>query len=249
MTYENNNDFSPNTYARVAGVLYLLIIVCGLFSELFVRSRLIVPEDAMHTAVNIMANDALFRVGFMSDLIMLLCDIALAVVFYALLKPVSQTLALGAAFLRIAMDATLGINLLNHFYALLLLSGESYLAAFDANQINALVSLYLEAHSIGYAIGLTFFAFHCLVLGYLFYKSSYFPKVFGILLVLASFSYLIDSCAIFIFPKYETTDYAFIMFPALITELSICLWLLIKGVSTEKTGCLSKPRLSVPGSA
>ncbi len=233
MTHENTTEFSPKTYARVAGFLYLLIIICGLFSELYVRSSLIVTGNATLTATNIMANDGLFRIGFISDLMMLLCDIALAVVFYALLKPVNQTLALGAALSRMAMDATLGINLLNHFFALILLGGAEYLTAFDSNQIHALVSLFLDAHGTGYAIGLTFFAFHCIVLSYLFYRSDYFPKALGVLLAFASVSYLVDCFAIFLFPGYETADYPFIMLPALIAEVSLCLWLLLKGVRTQ----------------
>lgn len=241
MIEENSKDLSPKAYARVAGVLYLMIIICGLFSELYVRSRLIIPGNATLTASNIIANESLFRIGFISDLTMLLCDLALAVVLYTLLKSVNHTVALGAAFLRLAMDAILGINLLNHFYALLLLSGTGYLSAFDVNQIHGLVSLFLDAHSTGYAIGLTFFAFHCLVLGYLFYKSEHFPKVFGILLLLASISYLVDCLGHFLFPGYETADYFIIMLPALITEISLCLFLLTKGIGKSVSNRIVNP--------
>ncbi len=86
--------------ARVAGFLYLTIIIAGIFAEFFVRQSLIVPGDATATANNIMASEGLFRIGIASDLIMIMCDVALALAFYALLKPVSNSLSLLAAFFR-----------------------------------------------------------------------------------------------------------------------------------------------------
>ncbi len=229
MTSFLSSTFSHKTLARTGGILYLSIIVCGLFTEFFVRSNLVVSGDATATASNIMANQGLFRIGFVSDLAMILCDLALALVLYVLLKPVSHGLALGAAFTRLAMDATLGINLLNHFQALLLLSGANYLMAFNTEQLYALVSLSLDVHSVGYAIGLTFFAFHCLILAYLLYKSEYFPKTLGVLLGLAFVSYLVDSLAKFLVPGYDTANFPLLMLPALVAEVSFCLWLLVKG--------------------
>lgn len=220
---------STPTLARLGGLFYLAIIVCGLFTELYVRSELVTIGNASVTANNILANQGLFRLGFVSDLLMLLFDLALALVLYTLLKPVNHTLALCAAFTRLAMDAILATNLLNHFQALLLLSGADYLAVFSETQLHALVSLSMEAHSVGYAIGLVFFAVHCLILSFLLYRSDLFPKIFGILMVLAGISYLVDSMAKFLLPGYDTTDYVFIMIPALIAEVSFCLWLLIKG--------------------
>lgn len=235
MTLTNDLILSPKALARTAGLLYLIIIVSGLFSEFYVRSSLVVPGDAVTSAGNIMANQELFRLGFVSDLVMLLCDLALALVFYHLLKPVSHTFALAAAFTRLAMDATLGLNLLNHFQPLLLLSGAEYLNAFNTEQLYALVSLSLETHSIGYAIGLVFFAFHCLILGFLFYKSEYFPKILGVMLCFAFLSYLVDSMAKFIIPEYDTANFPIIMLPALIAEVSLCLWLLIKGTQNSES--------------
>jgi len=234
MNLTENQSLSPVHLARTAGILYLLIIICGLFSEVYVRSSLIVQGDAALTANNIITNELLFRIGFISDMTMLLCDLAIAIIFYVLLKPVSHTLALGAAFLRLIMDAILAVNLLNHFSSLLLLSGDNYLSAFDENQINSLIYLSLESHSIGYAIGLTFFAFHCLLLGYLIYRSDYFPKIIGAMLSIASISYLTDSVATFLFAGYETENYAIIMLPALLAELSLCLWLLFIGVKQSQ---------------
>ena len=223
--------------ARIAGVLYLTIIIAGIFAEFFVRQSLIVPGDATATANNIMASEGLFRVGIAGDLIMIMCDVALALIFYVLLKPVSNALSLLAAFFRLAQAAILGINLLNLFFVLQLLSGADYLTVFGADQLHALVLLFLNGHSIGYSIGLVLFGLSLFVLGYLVFKSGYFPRILGVLLIIASLGYLIDSFASFLLPTYEAYEATFalvVFLPAFIGELSMCLWLLVKGVNVQR---------------
>jgi hypothetical protein len=227
---------SNKKIARVAGFLYLIIIVCAGFSEGYVRSNLIVPGDATATANNIVASEWLFRVGFVSDLIAFLSDLVVSVLFYVLLKPVSKTLSLIAASLRLlAHPAIASINLLNHFIALLLVSGAEYLTVFETDQLHALVLLFLNAHTYGYLIGGAFFGLHCFVLGYLLFKSDLFPGILGILLVLASLGYLIESFGNFLFPNYEEVFVWIVAVPAVIAELSLCLWLLLKGVKAQQT--------------
>jgi len=225
-------EISQQKAARIAGILYLLIIIAGIFAEFFVRSSLIVPGDAEATASNIIASEGLFRIGIASDFIMIMSDVALALVFYVLFKPVSNALALLAAFFRLAQAVALGINLLNLFFVLLLLSGADHLTVYSQDQLNAQVLLFLDAHSIGYSIALVFFGFSLLVLGYLVFKSGYFPKILGILLLVASLGYLIDSFANFLMSNYEAYEAIFtvvVFVPAFIAELALCLWLLIKG--------------------
>jgi hypothetical protein len=225
-------DISLSKAARAAGVLYLTIIVMGIFAEFFVRSSLIVAGDATATANNIMVSEGLFRLGIAGDLIMILCDVALALLFYVLLKPVNKSLSLLAAFFRLTQAAVLGVNLLNLLFVLQLLSGADYLAAFSAEQLYALVLQFLDAHGIGYSIGLVFFGIQCAVLGYLICKSDYIPRILGILLILASAGYLTDSFAKFLLSEYQNyeTLFALVVFlPAFIAELSLCLWLIIKG--------------------
>jgi len=228
---------SNNKIARVAGLLYLTIIISGIFAEFFVRSSLIVSGDAMATANNIMASERLFRLGIAGDLIMIICDVGLALIFYVLLKSVSNSLSMLAAFFRLAQATVLGINLLNLFFVLKLLSSADYLSVFGTEQLHALVLLFLDAHSSGYSIGLVFFGIHCFILGYLIFKSGYFPRILGVLLIFASLGYLIDSFANFLSPNYENyeTIFALVVFtPALIAELSLCLWLLLKGVKAPE---------------
>lgn len=228
-------ETSPLVHARAAGILYLSIIVCGLFSELYVRSRLIVSGDAMATATNILASEGLFRVGFASDVVMVLSDVALAIVLYVLLRPVSRTLSLIAASLRLVQSAILGMNLLNLLVALLVLGSVGSMAAFEAGQRQALALLFLDAHKQGYDLGLIFFGVQCLVLGYLLYRSDYVPRILAILMVLAGVAYLVGSFTLFLFPAHvEAVSPVYGV--CVVAELSLGLWLLIKGVRVTARG-------------
>lgn len=221
--------------ARLAGVLYLIIIICAGFSQGYVRSQVIEPGDAVATADNIAASEGLFRLGFVTDLIAFMADAIVAILLYVLLRPVSKTLSLVAASLRLlAHPAIAGINLLNHLAAVLLLSGADYLAALPADQLNALVMFFLEAHRNGYLIAGAFFGLHCLFLGWLIFKAGYFPKILGILLVAAALGYLIESFGNFLSPHHEEVLAWIVAVPATIAELSLCLWLLIKGINVQK---------------
>ncbi|NDJ87351.1 MAG: DUF4386 domain-containing protein [Chloroflexi bacterium] len=222
--------------ARIAGVLYIIIIVAGMFAGGFVRPELLVKGDVAATAENIIASEGLFRASIVADLAMIIADVAIAVAFYYLLKPVNQGLSLLSAVFRLAQAATLGINLLMLFFVLQLLSGEVYTPVLGEETVQAQAYLFLTAHSIGYKLALMFFAFSILIQGYLLYVSGYFPKILGGLMVVAAAGYFIDNMATFILPNYD--DYAatfeMIVMIALPVELGMALWLLIKGIRTEQ---------------
>ena len=229
---EHIRDISPLLYARLAGVLYLTIIVFGLFTEIYVRSGLIAPGDPAATANNIVASQGLFRLGFFTDSIMLLSDVALAVLLYVLLKPVSMVLSLMAMCFRLVQTAVLALNLLHYYAAALILGGVGYSMPLGPTVRDALALFFLDLHAHGYDLGLLLFGLNCLVLGYLVFKSHFLPKVLGVLMMGAGLAYLIGSYTRFLFPEYIgviTPIYAL----AVIAEVSICLWLLIKGVNMK----------------
>ena len=223
---------SPKRTARIAGLLILIMSVFAVFSMLYVSSNLVVPGDAATTASNIMASKGLFRLGIVSDSIVFLLEIVIVVMLYVLLKPVSKTLSLVAAFSRLAMIVIQGINLLNHFTALLLLSGAGFLTVFQPDQLHALVLLFLNAHESVVLIWGLFFSLHLFFLGYLVYKSGYIPRILGIALVIASACYLIQDFGTILFPKYEEM-FSTIGFLSII-ELVFPIWLLIKGVRDQQ---------------
>jgi hypothetical protein len=225
---------SIQKYARIAAVLYLVIAVVSGVAHGYVPSKLIVPGDAATTASNVMASEALLRVGGVgSELVILLSEIALSVLLYILLKPVNRTLSLLAAVARLTMTTIHGLNLLNYFFALQFLSGAGYLAVFSTSQLQALALLFLDAHRYGFEIGIAFFTLHVFILGYLIFKSGYFPRILGVLFTIAAVGYLIDSFAMLLVANYTTTP-VFIALPIVIAEIAFPLWLLIKGVNVEQ---------------
>lgn len=224
--------------ARLTGVFYLIIFIAGIFAQVFVRGALIAPGDASLTASNIMASEGLFRVGIVSDMFMVLSDVVVGLLFYVLLRHVNHALALLAAFFRLAQAVTLGVNLLNLMVVTRLLGGADYLSAFSADQLNAQALFYLDAHATGYRIALVFFAFSILILGYLMMRSRAFPRILGVLLIIAAVGYMTDSFADFLLPNYA--DYVDLMtyivfIPAVIGELALILWLLVRGVRNVQT--------------
>lgn len=223
-------DLDPRRLARTAGGLYLVIIVCGLFSELFVRGSLIVPGDAAATAANILGADTLFRIGVVSDLVMVVADVALALALYVLFAPVSRTLSATAAAFRLTQAAVLTLNLLHQFAALLVLRHGGALDAFNAEQLDGLALLLLDVHGYGYLLGLVLFAGNLVVTGYLLYRSGFFPRTLGVLAVLAAAGYLTDTLMFLLLPGYAGAASDLVLAPAFVFEIGFCAWLLIKGV-------------------
>src|SRR2546425_12342976 len=195
-------ETSPQIYARIGGILYLYIIVAGTLGELFVRDKLIVSGDATATANNIIASQLLWRISIAGELIMLVCSVALALIFYVLLRPVNKNLALLAVFFNLVELAIDAANKLNLFMALFLLGGADYLKAFEPDQLHALAYLSLRLHEYGFGISLIFFGFVCLILGYLLFRSGYFPKTLGVLMTIAGLSYLTNSFTLLLAPTF-----------------------------------------------
>jgi len=210
------------------------VIVAGVSAEFFVRQRLIVPGNATATANNIMANELLFRLGFVSDLIMITSFLLLPLAFYVLLKPVNKNLALLVVIFVLASVPVSFINMLNHFAPLPLLSGADYLTAFEAGQLHAQVMLSLNLFEAGYFIAQIFHGLWLLPLGFLVYKSGYFPRIFGVLLIIACFGFLIGSFTFFLLPSYVVITYPGSMVQ-IIGEFGFCGWLLAKGAKVQQT--------------
>jgi hypothetical protein len=229
---------SPQTYARIGGVLYLIIILIGSAGEALIRSRLIVSGDATATAANIRASEFLWRLGIAGELVLLICAVALTLVFYVLLRPVSRDLALLAVFFNlvsIALEAAASLHLVQTLFPL---ANTDYSRVFDPEQLYTLAYLSSRAHGQGFGVALIFFGCVCLLLGYLIYKSKYFPRIIGVFFVIAGLGYLTNSFALILAPSLAARLFPWILLPALPAELGFALWLLVKGVDlpnwTEK---------------
>lgn len=220
--------------ARIAGFCYLIVIVAGLFSEVFVRQALIEVNNALATANNIQANEMLFRWGIVSDLINFVIGIPAILIIYSLFKRTNKLLLQVALGFVIVQTAIIAVNLLNQITPLLILSNDNYLNTFQPEQIESLALLSLNVQAQGYAIGLVFFGFYCLIVGYVIYKSGLMPKVLGILYSFAGLCYLINSFMMFLSKGFQNPLFVYLAIPIFIGELSLCLWLLIKGIDTSE---------------
>lgn len=229
---------SQQKIAKQVGWLYLLIAIIAPFSMIIIPSKLMVAGDASVTVKNILASQTLFHLGLVSDTLVFLIEIILVVLIYVLFKPISKIASLIAAYARLAMTIIQGINLLNYILVIMLLSGAGYLAVFKQEQLHALVMVCLNAHQYVESIWGAFFGLHCLVLGYLLYKSKYFPQVvgmvLGVLLVFGGVGYLLDSLGSYLLPNHQTMATITWIFlgPGTIGELILTFWLIIKGVKT-----------------
>lgn len=224
--------------ARAAGILYVIIIlgsiVGGVFSEMFIQSHL--TGDMVDTAGAALGSEWLYRMGFAVYMLVYVSDLAVALILYVLLKPVNRSLALLAAFFRFAEAAILAINMLNQYQAFLLLRGDGAMTVFQPDQLQSLANMFLNTHRTGYLVGQVFFGVHCFLLGYLLFKSGYFPRVLGVLLIAASFGYLLESFSYFLFPNYEALESVMtwiVALPAFASELTLTYWLLFKGKTIE----------------
>lgn len=225
---------SDKNLARIAGFCYLIVIATGIFSEVFVRQALRVSHDALFTAQNIKTHEMLFRWGFVADLINFVIGLPAILIIYHIFKRVNKLMLQLALAFVIIQTAIIAINLLNQISPLLILSNETYLNAFQPNQLAALSLLSLNIQIQGYAIGLVFFGFYCLIIGYVIYKSNIIPKILGILYAFSGLCYLINSFTMFLSKGFANPLFLYLAIPIFIGELSLCLWLLIKGIDTSK---------------
>lgn len=218
--------------ARLAGLFFLLMVVFGLFAEIFFREKLFVPTDAALSAGNILANGFLYRIGIVSDILMSLSYLFTALVLYKLLASVNKNMAALMVIFAAAGSVLLMFNILNEFAPLFILNGNDYLNAFNSNQIQSLAMLYYNLYEHGYVIGQVFFALWVLPLGVLIYKSGFIPKVLGILFIIETIFGLMSVIVHFLVPNGSIET--ILLIPGTIAELLFMLWLLIWGVKESK---------------
>ncbi len=223
-------EASPRFKARMAGVFYLLTTLTRMFVEIFVRNRLVVSDDAAATATNILAHEPLWRWGFATDILAFASYIALTALLYELLKPVNRSLSLVAAFFSLVACVVQAISSLFHLAPLFLLGGAPYLSVFTVEQLQALALVFLKLRAAAYhSIGLVFFGLYCLLVGILILRSTFLPRILGVLMVLGGLSYVL-----FLSPPLVRSLQPYILvFPA-VGQISLTLWLLVIGVNEQR---------------
>ncbi len=225
---------SPKRLARIAGLLYLLVGIFGGFAQGFVYPKIYAAGDAATTAGNVLANSDLVRAGVVSDLFQATMWVFTAMTLYLLLKHVNRRAA-SAMVVVAAMGASITcLNAVFEFEALQVATGAVNMAAFGTAGSNALVLLLVDAHHYGLLIFQIFSALWLAPMGYLAYKSGWFPKALGVVLVAATVSYLVDLLVAFLAPALSKEIHAFLSITPAIAEVWMVGYLLFIGVRTVK---------------
>ncbi len=174
----------------------------------------------------------------------LLCAIVLAIILYDLLRRISASLALLALALDLVAVAVEGVHLLHHLAPLLLLS-DSGLAAMEPDQLHAVAYAQVRLFGHGFGISLVFFGAFCVVAGVLIFRSHFLPRTLGVMMVIAGLCYLTNSFTLFLAPSLASRLFPYILMPCLLAELSLSLWLLVKGIRVERLEAAETERVDV----
>jgi hypothetical protein len=221
-------EVSPRFKARIAGLFYLLTFLVGA-AALSVSGGLVVSGDAAATASNLLAHERAFQLGVAADLIVIACYITVTALFYQLYKPVSTGISLLAAFFSLVGCAVQAVSYLFYLAPFVALGGAPYLNVFTTAQLQALSLMLLKLGTQAYSIGLVFFGFYCLLIGYLTFRSGFLPRILGVLMIFAGLGWLT-----FLSPSLAKHLYPYVLAPGVIGEGSLTLWLLLRGVNPDR---------------
>ena len=226
---ERTKEPSLRLMAMTAGALYLLTILTGIFSAGYVSGKLVVNGDAAATAANILAHPGLLQLGFAVYLIEMACQVAITALFYNLLKPAGRSVSLVAAFLGLTGCIIKTFSRVFFIAPLFILGGAHYLTVFSAEQLQALALLFLKVNDRGAGIALVFFGFYAILTGYLIIKSTFLPRILGVLSVLGGLGWLT-----FLYQPLAHRLFPYVVALALLGALAEIVWLLVFGVNEQR---------------
>lgn len=198
----NESNYTLKYAARIGGMSYVLLIVLGLFAELFVRGTLI-STSVQETVTGILTNTFLFRMGFLSDMLMVILDIIVGISFYSLLKRVNKTVALTGLLFRMTQSVLLAVNLMRMHSASVYFEQSVRLSIAEKSVFELLGMNELHMFSQGYFFALIFFGIYLILIALQLRKTNYFKTIFVYLIGLSGFLYVADSLVNFIAPEYK----------------------------------------------
>jgi len=216
--------------ARIAGGIYLLMVLTAPFSLIYVPSKLIVRGNALATADNILAHETMFRLSIFGDLIGHVIFICLAVALYRLLSNVNKTWAILMVSFVLVSAAVGFLNALNNIAAVILFRGGEFLDVIDKTQRDALGMLFVRLHNNGEFISEIFWGVWLFPFGLLVYRSGFLPRLLGVWLIVACFAWIALSITALFFPSHYGAAFTWLQ-PAFFAEMAIMLWLLIRGAN------------------
>jgi len=234
MNQSTNETNALKATARLAGLLYLVVVVLGYFSLVYIPSQFQVQGDASATVTKIVASQTLFRFGIVAGLICYTAFLLLPFVLFKLLGPVSRNAGVLMVVFAVVSVPISFVNMLNKLEILSLLSGADQLRALTTDQLQALVMFSLTAYNNGLLISKIFWGLWLLPFGYLVFKSGFLPKILGILLMMGCAGYQVDFLRSALMPEFTGGGIVkFVRLPAAFGEVGTCLWLLIMGVNPK----------------
>ena len=222
-------ETSPSRKARVTGFVYLVTILAGIFAQGFVSNRLISFADASGTATRILANRGLYELSFTVYMIEMACNIAITALFYDLLKPVSRSLSLHAAFFSLFGCGIKTVSRVFYLAPLFVLDPPTYLRVFSGEQLKSLALTMLRINDIGAGMALGFFGVYALFKGWLIVRSTFLPHWLGVLSILAGFGLLA-----FLSPTLGSRLFPIIATVGLIGAVAQIFWLIVFGLDEPR---------------
>jgi hypothetical protein len=219
-TTEGNVEHLQNL-TRIGGILYLILIACGVYAEIFVLSELVVGNNQTATAANILANETLYRIGIIAHIVTLVCSSLLIGILFKVFKSTSEYLVLTLLVFNVVTVAIEGVSILYELETLSILKSKILVSLFSPDQINALAYLPLKMQSVTYDLALLFFGIACCLISILILKSKLFLRWVGILMFVAGVCYITNSVTYFISPAFRSYLLPFILIPCFVAELSL----------------------------
>lgn len=220
--------------ARLAGWFYLYIIVAGIFTEAIVRGQIIDVGNAAATAQNIASDTGLYRTGLLLEMLVMVADIVVAVIFYRLFRALSPTLSMLALVFRLVTVVFAAFKVIALAAPVVLLANAASLSPVN---VEAMSLVFLKLNSSAYSMALFFFGIDCLIIGYLLWRSESFPQFLGAGLGLAGICYMVITLANLLLPALASLVFPFILLPCLVAEVALTVWLILFGVRRTDDAC------------
>ena len=220
---------SPRLKARMAGVCQLLEALTAAFGIVIIPGKLVVAGNAAATAANILGHERLFWLGFVLSLIGVAFHIAWALLMYELLSPVNRSLSRLAAFVILVGCAIQAVTSLLYLASLIILQSGSSLSAFTPEQLQALALVFLRVKDYAFQIYLVFFGAWCFLIGGLIFKSTFLPRILGVLLAISGLGWMT-----YLYPPLTHHVYPFIVAASALGEIPLELWLIVMGVNAQR---------------
>jgi len=222
-------EVSPRFKARVAGVFEALEGLTSAYGQVVVLGRLVVAGNAAATAANILGHERLFWLGFVSSLLGVVFHIVWVFFFYKLFKPVNKSVSLLAAFVGLVVCAMQALTGLLYLAPLLILQGGSSLSAFTEPQLQTLALIFLKLNSYAFDVDLVFFGLWCTLTGYLIIRSTFLPRILGMLLAIDGLGWML-----YMYPPLAYHLFPFIATVSALAEFPLQLWLIVFGVNSQR---------------